>query len=283
MRFLSYRENGLRGVACLCSDGVHRGFTEDDPRFPGTLDDLVKSGPGWLDGVAGIMLTGERMDPDAVELLPPLELPGKIICIGLNYVEHAHETSHAVPSYPTVFLRSHTSLVGARAGLVKPDASDAFDYEGEFAAVIGKSGRNISGARALDHVLGYTLFNDASARDFQKKSSQWTMGKNFDGTGAMGPWLVTADELPEGAEGLKIQTRVNGRVMQEASTSDLVFGVAKLVELLSAVMTLEAGDVIVTGTPGGVGMARNPPCWLAVGDVVEIEMTGLGCLHNQVV
>jgi 2-keto-4-pentenoate hydratase/2-oxohepta-3-ene-1,7-dioic acid hydratase in catechol pathway len=166
--------------------------------------------------------------------------------------------------------------------IVRPRVSSALDYEGEIAAIIGRGGRHIPRDRALQHVLGYSLFNDASIRDYQLRTPQWTVGKNFDGTGAFGPFLVTSDELPPGASGLTLTTRLNGQVVQRASTDDLIFDVATLVSLLSEVLTFEPGDVIVTGTPAGVGAARKPPLWLKPGDVCEVEVERIGRLSNLV-
>jgi len=173
-------------------------------------------------------------------------------------------------------------LIGDGAPIVRPRASIQLDFEGELVAIIGKPGRNIDGSDALDHVVGYSIFNDASVRDFQFKSPQWTVGKNFDGTGAFGPCLVTADELPPGGKGLRLQTRLNGEVVQDASTDDMVFDVATLITIISEAMTLNSGDVIVTGTPSGVGLSRKPPLFMRAGDFVEIEIEKIGVLSNPV-
>jgi len=208
--------------------------------------------------------------------------PGKIVCVGLNYAAHSRESGHEPPAYPTLFARFASSLVGHETPLVRPRVSSELDYEGELAVVIGRGGRHIPRQAALDHVAGYSLFNDASVRDYQRKTPQWTVGKNFDGTGAFGPCLVTPDELPPGCKGLRLQTRLNGRVMQEASTADMLFDVESLIAAISEVMTLEPGDVLVTGTPEGVGHARKPPVFMAPGDVCEVEVEGLGVLRNTV-
>jgi 2-keto-4-pentenoate hydratase/2-oxohepta-3-ene-1,7-dioic acid hydratase in catechol pathway len=215
--------------------------------------------------------------------LLPIDPPGKIICVGLNYALHAKEGGHAIPTYPSFFLRVASSLVPAGAPVIRPKISNQLDYECELTIVIGKAGRHIAEADALDHVFGYTLFNDVSVRDFQRKTTQWTPGKNFDGTGPLGPWIVTAAELPPGAAGLRITTRVNGETMQDSNTSDMIFPTARIVALLSEFMTLEPGDVIATGTPSGVAHARKPPAWMKHGDVVEVEVEGIGVLRNPVV
>lgn len=220
----------------------------------------------------------------SARLLTPIANPQKIICIGMNYVDHVKEapTPHQIPTYPVVFLRQVGTLIAHGDPLRRPMCSEQFDFEGELVCVIGKRGRHIAKADALSHVAAYSLFNDASVRDFQFKSPQWTMGKNFDATGAFGPELVTADELPPGAVGLTLQTRLNGAVVQSASTSDMIFDIATQISLLSEAMTLVPGDVIVTGTPSGVGLGRKPPLWMKHGDTCEISVEGVGLLRNPV-
>lgn len=219
---------------------------------------------------------------DEIHYLPPLPRPGKIICIGRNYAAHAAEGGADTPTYPEIFIRSSTSLTAHQAPIIRPQCSDKLDFEGEFAFVIGKTCRHATKDNALEHIAGYTLFNDASIRDYQRFSSQWTIGKNFDGTGACGPELVTCDELPEGLQGLSLVTRLNGQEMQRGNIDDMVFPVRQLVVMLSECLTLEPGDVVVTGTPAGVGYARKPPLWMKSGDIVEVEVAGLGLLYNSV-
>ncbi|HVR51531.1 MAG TPA: fumarylacetoacetate hydrolase family protein [Pseudorhodoferax sp.] len=224
----------------------------------------------------------QRTPVSALRWLAPMPATGRIICVGLNYALHAREGGHALPDYPAIFLRGALSAVGHGEPLVKPALSERFDYEAELAVVIGRRGRHVRAADALDLVAGYTCFNDGSARDFQRKSTQWTMGKNFDASGALGPFVVTPDELPAGAHGLRIQARLNGQTVQDSTTADMVFGVPQLIETLSAVMTLLPGDVIATGTPSGVGFARTPPLFMQPGDRCEIEIEGIGVLSNPV-
>lgn len=224
---------------------------------------------------------GEDIALDEVTLLPPVPRPGKVICVGLNYRKHAEEGGNPVPDYPTLFLRGATSLAAPGGPMAFPAISDKLDWEAELAIVIGKTARNV-GADALDHVAGYSCFNDGTVRDYQRKTSQWTIGKNFDGTGGFGPELVTPDELPVGAGGLRITTRVNGTLMQDSNTGDMIFDAATLVRTLSQAMTLEPGDVIAAGTPAGVGYARTPPVFLRPGDVCEVEIEGIGALRNVV-
>lgn len=226
--------------------------------------------------------TGARYPLVEVRLLPPLKRPPKIICVGLNYADHSKESNIEQPSYPTLFLRVATSLIAHDEPMIRPASSDSLDYEGELAVVLGKGGKHIARDDALSHVAGYSVFNDGSVREYQFITPQWTVGKNFDGTGAFGPVLVTADELPAGAKGLRLETRVNGRTVQSADTADMVFDVATLISVLSEAMTLEAGDVIVAGTPSGVGWARNPKLILRDGDMVEVSIDGIGTLRNRV-
>jgi acylpyruvate hydrolase len=215
-------------------------------------------------------------------LLPCVPHPGKVVCLGVNYIDHAKEGGNSIGDYPAMFLRCATSLLAHGAPLRMPKVSDKLDYEAELAVVIGKKTRFVSQADALNSVFGYACFNDATLRDYQRRTTQWTIGKNFDHTGAFGPCLVTADELPPGCTGLKIESRLNGQVMQSANTKDMAFGVAHTVSLLSECMTLEPGDVILMGTPGGVGYARNPPVWMKTGDTIEIEIEKIGVLSNPI-
>ena len=213
----------------------------------------------------------------------PVARPGKIVCLGLNYAEHAREGGYDIPDYPALFLRTASSMVPAEAPMVLPTASETFDYEAELMVIVGRGGRHISEARALHHVFGYTAFNDGSVRAYQRKTHQWTAGKNFDGTGAVGPVVVTQDELPDGASGLEIRTRLNGETVQESTTADMIFTVSRTIAILSEIMTLEPGDMIAFGTPPGVGHARRPQLWMKAGDVVEVEIEGIGICRNPIV
>ena len=281
MRFAAYRSPQGVGLA-LSVDGRLRGLLANEAGYPGSLDYLIGAGRPALDAAAKRLASAPELNERRIEWLPPLAAPGKIVCVGLNYVDHSLESGFTPPNYPTIFARFSSSLLGHGAAIRRPMASSQLDYEGEMVAVIGKGGRHISKARALDHVIGYSIFNDASIRDFQTKSPQWTVGKNFDDTGAFGPFLVTADELPAGAKGLRIQTRLNDKVVQDASTSDMIFDVATLIAILSEAITLSPGDIIVTGTPSGVGMARKPQLFMKHGDVCEIEVEHIGILRNDV-
>ena len=215
---------------------------------------------------------------------PLVPEPGKIICLGLNYFDHAKEGGRDKPEYPWFFYRGKSSLMGHGQPGILPKVSTRFDYEAEMAVVIGrKVPRHVKREMALQYVFGYSCFNDMSVRDFQKRTPQWTIGKNFDGTGGFGPVLVTADELAPGATGLRIQSRLNGRVMQDANTSDMIFPVDETIALLAECMTLEPGDAIIMGTPAGVGQARTPPVWMKAGDLIEIEIEKIGVLSNPIV
>ncbi len=280
MHLFSYRADGRVGVAASRDGNAYRGLLDGDP---GTIDRLIRQGPREREVSISALLAGSPVDVSAVEVLQPLTAPGKIICVGLNYRDHANESGMQVPEYPTLFARFPSSLIPHGAPIVRPRDSDRLDFEGELVAIIGKGGRRIAQADALNHVAGYSIFNDGSIRDFQLRTPQWTMGKNFDGTGAFGPVLVTADALPPGARGLRIETRLNGQTMQKSSTEQLIFDVATLVSLISAGITLEAGDIIVTGTPSGVGAARKPPVFMKAGDVCEVEIEGIGVLRNSIV
>jgi acylpyruvate hydrolase len=282
MRFAAFKSGNQEGLAVASQNGEFHGRLSGEKSYPGNLDLLVRLGRDALDSAAVVLASGPQIELDQVALLPPLSAPGKIVCVGLNYVDHSIESGFTVPDYPTIFTRFTSSLIGCGAAIIRPRVSTQLDYEGEMVAIIGVGGRHIGEQEALDHVLGYSIFNDASVRDYQKKSPQWTIGKNFDGTGAFGPCLVTADELPPGGKGLHIQTRLNGAVVQDASTGDMVFGVARLISILSEAITLSAGDILVTGTPAGVGMARNPPLFMKHGDVCEVEIEGIGTLRNPV-
>lgn len=238
-------------------------------------------GSGAIADLRAAGAKGTAIPLESVTLLPPVPNPDKIICIGLNYMSHIKETGRDKPQWPSIFTRYPSSVVGHGESLVRPKVSDWFDFEGELAIIIGKPGRNISAANAYDHVAGYTCFNDGSIRDFQRHTTQFWAGKNFDRSGAMGPWLVTSDEIQEpGAQ--EMTTRLNGEVMQSTSISDLAFSIPELIEYLSTVTELLPGDVIATGTPSGVGLFREPKLFMKAGDRIEIEISGIGVLSNLV-
>ena len=281
MKFILYRQAGQVALGALQGTrlfGVKTGSTNS-----ADLQDLLTAGPEAVQQAHDALLKGEEIDMSGIEYLPPLPFPEKVVCFGLNYKDHAAESGFEVPKYPALFGRFPSSLIGHKAPIVRPRVSDQLDYEGELVAIIGKAGRNIPKERALEHVAGYSIFNDASIRDYQFKSAQWMVGKNFDSTGAFGPVFVTADELEPGAKGLRLKTRLNGVELQNASTSDMIFDVATQISLLSDAMLLKPGDVFVTGTPSGIGLARDPKIFMKPGDVCEVEIEGIGLLSNPIV
>jgi 2-keto-4-pentenoate hydratase/2-oxohepta-3-ene-1,7-dioic acid hydratase in catechol pathway len=217
-----------------------------------------------------------------VRWLPVIPNPEKIVCIGINYADHRAETANDEVDYPAMFLRTAESQTGHRSAIVRPYESQTLDYEAEIAVIIGKAGRRIPRKRAWEHVAGYSCYNDGSVREFQRHTTQYTAGKNFSNTGAFGPWMVTADEIPPGAR-LTLSCRLNGELMQQATTDQMIFGIPAIIEYVSTVTGLAPGDVIVTGTPGGVGARRTPPIWMKPGDTVEVSVDRVGVLQNTVV
>ena len=240
-------------------------------------------------GLGALKAIGERATPahhvklSAITLRMPVETPGKIICLGLNYIEHVNEGPFQRPDYPTLFMRGMTSLVAANDELVRPTTSIQFDYEAELVAIIGTRARHLTAENALDCVAGYSVFNDGSIRDFQRHTIQWTMGKNFDKSGSFGPAFVSSDELPPGASGLKIECRLNGQTVQIDNTENMSFNVVDTLVYITKGITLEPGDLLVMGTPAGVGHGRKPQLWMKKGDVVEVEIETVGLLRNPIV
>jgi len=282
MKFVSFLTSDGPRVGLLTPEGVVD-LSQAAPGLPRSMKKLlVKYGTD----LSAAVRTKREVAPvplDKVDLLPVLPDPNKIICIGRNYAAHAREGGAEPLEYPDIFMRVATSLVAHNKPIIRPQCSETLDYEAELVFVIGQKTRHATEENALDAIAGYSMFNEGSIRDYQRKATQWTPGKNFDKTGAFGPALVTPDGLPEAMHGVRIQTRLNGETMQDASTSDLIFPVRRLVAILSEIMTLEPGDVVVTGTPEGVGHARRPPVWMKAGDYVEVEIAGLGVLANTIV
>jgi len=281
MRFIAFLNDA--GQAAL-------GVRQDDQLvdisalgFPAQLEALLRHGEPALAAVRAAVANAQSKRPLAgLRYLPPLANPGKALAVGLNYHEHAAESKHESPKFPVIFQRYASSWVAHEAAILRPRVSTQFDYEAELVAVIGKPGRYIARENALAHVAGYSLFNDGSVRDYQLRTPQWMLGKNFDASGSFGPEFVTADELPPGAAGLQLRCRLNGETVQNANTRDMIFDVAALVAVCSEAMALEVGDIIITGTPSGVGLARKPPLWMKPGDVCEVEIEGLGVLRNPI-
>jgi len=274
MRYVYFNHYGRAVLGVRSNEGV-KVLGEE------TLESLLARGVDL--STYGNQAQGPVVEVGEQDYLPLMRKPGKIICVGLNYADHTKESPYAQPDYPTLFPRFNSSLTAHNKPLIRPRISDTLDYEGEMAVVLKSGGRHISKESALDHVAGYALFNEGSVREYQFKSPQWTVGKNFDDTGAFGPDLVTADELPAGGKGLLLQTKVNGKVVQAANTTDMLFDVATVIATLSEAVTLEAGDVIVSGTPAGVGFGMDPKVYLKAGDVVEVSIEGIGSLVNPVV
>jgi len=276
-------EQGPR--ACGVVGGQYVDVNATDPGLPSSVRGLLGLGTdrqqaAWLALASGRV----TYDPARSPLLPPVPDPRKIICIGLNYRDHAAESGVPVPAEPVLFSKYPTALIGHLQSIVLPRVSHEVDYEAELVVVIGQGGRHIAREKARAHVGGYTIGHDVSARDWQltKPAKQWMAGKTFDTFAPTGPELVTPDEIPD-PQDLDIRLRLNGQTMQDSSTKQLIFGIDELIAYLSQVMTLEPGDLIFTGTPPGVGMARKPPVWLKPGDVVEIEIDHLGTLRNPVI
>jgi len=272
---------------------------EDRPTFgvliDGGLLDLGARLPDLQGGLRGLLespeferlparLANSRPDVaiDDVRFLPLIPNPDKVLCVGINYVPHVQETGRDLPEKPVIFCRFSGSQTGHEQPLIRPRVSSKFDYEGELAVVIGRRARHVSTENAVEVIAGYTCFNDGSVRDWQRHSPQFTPGKNFARSGSMGPWLVTRDEVSD-PSALSLETRVNGEIRQSASLSDLIFSIPELIAYCSTFAELLPGDVIATGTPGGVGFARTPPVWLNQGDIVEVDIPGIGLLRNVVV
>jgi len=259
-----------------------------DPSLPTDLAVVLAKTGGDLSGLAALAKkapASAHLPLQGLKFALPVAKPGKIVCLGLNYMEHVKEGRYAdnVPKFPTYFLRVISSLTPHLGPIVRPQASDTLDYEAELVAVIGKRARHLTMANAYSCIAGWSCFNDGSVREWQKRTTQWDVGKNFDSTGGFGPWMVTVDELPAGAKGLKIQSRLNGNVMQSDNTDNMMFPVAETLVDLTRAITLEPGDLLITGTPSGVGQARTPPVFMKGGDVCEIDIEGVGVLRNPIV
>ena len=277
MRWISYRIGGSETFGIVNDNnevvdvgGTCEHATLKDAIAAGDLSSLVQNA-----GSEGVSL-------DSIEYLPTITNPDKILCVGLNYRDHQAETGHGGEDNPTIFVRFAAAQIGHGQNMVRPRESNTLDFEGEIAVIIGQHGRRIAPENWLDHVAGFSCYNDGSVREYQRHTSQFTPGKNFTGTGGFGPWMLTPDEI-EDLDEIEITTRLNGEVMQNAKSKQLVFGFADLVAYCSTFTDLVPGDVIVTGTPGGVGAARNPPVFMDEGDTIEIQIDPIGSLTNHVV
>ena len=290
MHIVSYRGDGKWRA------GITRGplladvgaLNPADRQAPATVRGLLESGPSYLDKIlrlADAMLAGgegQLMSVEKVEIGPPVPDPDKIICLGLNYLEHAAEVQMDIAGVPTFFAKFRNSLCGPKSPIVLPQFSTQVDYEGELAVVIGRRCKGVAEGEALDFIAGYTIMNDVSARDLQMQTSQWTAGKALDTFAPMGPGIVSASDIPD-PQNLQIRTRVNGIILQDGNTADMIFPVGWTIAFLSSLMTLEPGDIISTGTPSGVGFKRRPPVFLKAGDLVEVEIEKIGVIRNPVV
>jgi 2-keto-4-pentenoate hydratase/2-oxohepta-3-ene-1,7-dioic acid hydratase in catechol pathway len=278
MKLASYVANARAVFGVVCGDGV---ITMNE-RLAGRPASLREALAG--DALAQMQKLAADTKPDHklfdVHFLPAIPNPEKILCAGINYRSHAAETGRELPKQPSMFIRFPDTLVGHEDAMIRPSVSDNFDFEGELATVIGRGGRHIKPEHALDHVAGYTCFVDGSVRDYQKFSV--TSGKNFPRTGPLGPWIVTADEIPDPSR-LVLTTRLNGREVQRSGTDLLIYSIPQIIAFCSDFTTLHPGDVIATGTPEGVGHHRTPPLWMKAGDVLEVEITGIGTLRTHVV
>jgi len=279
------------------ADGLRLGVVEGDQvidlqavdaKVPSDLAAVLAANDGDLKALGDIAKrapASARRPLKGLKFGLPVARPGKILCLGLNYLEHVKEGSQRdnIPKFPTIFMRCLTSMVPHEQPIIRPKVSEQLDYEAEMMLIVGKRAKHLTMANATSCVAGYSCSNEGSVREFQRKTTQWDMGKNFDRTGGFGPWMVTADELPDAGKGLKIQSRLNGTVMQSDNTDNMMFPVADMLVYVTQGMTLEPGDIIFTGTPSGVGHARKPnPIWMKQGDVCEIEIEGIGVLRNPI-
>ncbi|HEY3458598.1 MAG TPA: fumarylacetoacetate hydrolase family protein [Bryobacteraceae bacterium] len=278
MRFVTFAVDGKP------RPGVLSGQTVSDLSTAGfaSLLDFIESGDDGRAKAEKLAASGGGYSLDKVKLLAPIPKPRKLICVGLNYRDHAAETNSEIPSVPTIFNKFATAVIAAGDNIVLPKVSKSPDYEAEFAFVIGRGGRNIAGADWPKHVFGYTIVNDVSARDYQRATTQWLMGKTFDTFAPIGPWIVSADEIAD-PHNLDIQLEISGERLQNSNTRELIFKIPDLIAYLSSVFTLEPGDIVSTGTPAGVGVARKPPRFLRHGDDVVVRIQSIGELRNPVI
>lgn len=282
MRFIVGTIGGVQSVYAVNGDRAGN-LTAAIPAIGSDLFELTKN-PDLMAQATDFDKNSETVALSDITPALPITCPGAIICLGLNYIEHIKEGGYDIPDYPALFMRSRKSIMAAGAPMVRPTCSEKLDYEAELMMIIGKGGRHISEEDALDHVFGYTVFNDGSVRDYQRKTHQWTPGKNFDDTGAIGPFVVTPSEVPAGAAGLKIQSRVGNEILQSSNTGNMIWSVAQTIAIVSQYTTLEPGDMIAMGTPPGVGHAKKPnPRWLIPGETVEVEIEGIGICASPII
>ena len=286
MKIVAYEENGEPRLGIVEGDEVID-LKAADGHAPTDLGEWLAATGGEVASLAALAKRAPaqaRRPLAGLSYALPVRRPGKIVCLGLNYLDHVKEGPQRdnIPKFPTIFMRALTSLVPHGQPIVRPKVSETLDYEAELILVVGKRAKHLTNANAASCIAGYSCGNEGSVREYQRNTTQWDMGKNFDRTGGFGPWLVTADELPEAAKGLKIESRLNGKVMQSDNTDNMMFPVIEMLVYITRGMTLEPGDVVFTGTPSGVGHARKPPVWMKDGDIVEVEIQGIGILRNPV-
>src|SRR5215213_4576097 len=287
MKIVGFEAEGGMRLGIVEGDSVID-LQATDPKVPANLADVLAANNGDLKTLGDIAKKAPASARHALNGLKfglPVARPGKIVCMGLNYLDHVQEgpSRDNVPKFPSIFLRGLSSMMPPEPPTIRPTASEQVDYEAEMMLIVGKRAKHLTLANAASCIAGYSCGNEGSVREFQRKSTQWDMGKNFDRTGGFGPWMVTADELPDAGKGLKIQSRLNGTVMQSDNTDNMMFPVPEMLVYITQGMTLEPGDIIFTGTPSGVGHARKPnPVWMKHGDVCEIEIEGIGTLRNPI-
>jgi 2-keto-4-pentenoate hydratase/2-oxohepta-3-ene-1,7-dioic acid hydratase in catechol pathway len=287
MKIIGFEDHGALHLGMVEGDQVID-LQAVDKGLPGDLGEVLRKGNGDLSALkdaAKRAPASARRPLKGIKFGLPVARPGKIICLGLNYLEHVKEGSQRdnIPKFPTVFMRGPTSLVPHGQPIIRPKVSETLDYEAELIFVIGNRAKHLTLDNAYSCIAGYSCGNEGSIREYQRKTTQWDMGKNFDRTGGFGPWMVTADELPLGAKGLSIQSRLNGQVMQSDNTANMMFPIAETLAYVTQGLTLEPGDIVFTGTPSGVGHARKPnPVWMRPGDTCEIEIEGIGVLVNPI-
>lgn len=279
MRVLSFRYEGRDTYGIVTAAGVIDAGRRLSAPFATLREVLVHDALDELRDLADQVQADYAFDE--IEFLPVIPVSDKVICVGINYRPHIEETGREPPEYPMLFVRFPSSQTGHGQPLLAPSVSEKYDFEGELAVIIGRGGRHIPEQGALRHVAGYACFNDGSVRDYQRHTTQFTPGKNFASSGSFGPWMTTAEEISDPRE-LMLETRLNGEVMQSACVGDLVFGIPKLISYISTFAALMPGDVIVTGTPGGVGYVRKPPVYMKPGDTIEVDISGIGVLRNRV-
>jgi acylpyruvate hydrolase len=287
MKIVGFEAGGALHLGVVEGDAVID-LQAVDPAIPGDLGEVMRRGNGDLSPLreaARRAGAAARHPLKGLKFGLPVARPGKIVCLGLNYLEHVKEGSQRdnIPKFPTIFMRGNTSLVPHGEPIIRPKASETLDYEAELIFVVGRRAKHLTVDNAYTCIAGYSCGNEGSVREYQRKTSQWDMGKNFDRTGGFGPWMVTADELPPGAKSLKIQSRLNGQVMQSDNTDNMMFPIAETIAYVTQGLTLEPGDIVFTGTPSGVGHARKPnPVWMKPGDTCEIEIERIGVLVNPI-